>query len=189
MTWLTFHYCFSIFLNGFLFSKGNVLKTSRKFYTLLFLLFNILLRVLVWLCGHLIVLSGDIEVNPGPKNNFSECLSICHWNFNSISVHHYSKLFLLKGYISVNKFDIICILETYVDFTVSLDDENLVIPGYNLVCSDDPSNTKYRSFCLYYKNYLPPIVANISYLKECLNFGLKIGDKSCSFVALYRSPV
>ena len=144
MTQLTFHYCFSIFLNGFLISKGNVLKISRKFYTLLFLLFNILLGVLVWLCGHLIVLSADIEVNPGPKNNFSECLSICHWNLNSISVHDYSKLFLLKGYISVNKFDIICILETYVDFTVSLDDQNLVIPGYNLVSSDDPSNTKQK---------------------------------------------
>ena len=40
--------------------------------------------------------------------------------------------------------------------------------------------------CLYYKNYLPLRLIN-SYLKEYLNFELKIGDKSCNFLALYRS--
>ena len=63
------------------------------------MLFNILLGVLVWLCSCLIVLSGDVEVNPVPKSSVSECLLICHWNFNSISAHDYSKLFLLKAYI------------------------------------------------------------------------------------------
>ena len=49
----------------------------------MFLLFNILLRVLVGLCSCLIVLSNDVEVNPGPKYSVRECLSICHWNLNS----------------------------------------------------------------------------------------------------------
>ena len=151
-------------------------------------MFNILLGVLVWLYSCLIILSGDVEVNPGPKNSVSECLSICQWNLNRISVHDYSKLFLLKAYISVHKFDIVYLSETYLDSTVPLDDDNLVISGYNLIRSDHPSNTKRGSVCLYYKNYLPLRVLNISYLKECLNFELKIGDKSCTFIALYRSP-
>ena len=151
-------------------------------------MFNILLGVLVWLCSCLIILSGDVEVNPGPKNSVSECLSICDWNLNSILAHDYSKLFLLKAYISVHKFDIICLSETYLDSTVSLDDVNLVSSGYNLTCSDHPSNTKGGGVCLYYKNYLPLRVLNLSYLKECLNLELKIGDKSCNFIALYRSP-
>ena len=109
-------------------------------------------------------------------------------NLNSILAHDYSKLFLLKAYISVHKFDIICLSETYLDSTVPLDDVNLVISGYNLIRSDHPSNTKRGGVCLYYKNYLPLRVLNISYLKECLNFELKIGDKSCNFIALYRSP-
>ena len=91
-------------------------------------------------------------------------------------------------YISVHKFDIICLSETYLDSTVSLDDVNLVSSGYNLTCSDHPSNTKGGGVCLYYKNYLPLRVLNLSYLKECLNLELKIGDKSCNFIALYRSP-
>ena len=110
-----------------------------------------------------------------------------HWNLNSISVHDYSKLFLLKAYVSVHKFDI-CLSETYLDSTVLLDDDNLVIFGYNLIRSDHPSNTKRGGVCLYYKNYLPLRVLNISYLKKCLNFELKIGDKSCNFIALYKSP-
>ena len=179
---------FYIFLIAFLFSKGYVSKISRKLYISIFLLFNILLGVLVWLCSCLIILSGDVEVNPGPKNSVSECLSICHWNLNSILAHDYSKLFLLKAYISVHKFDIICLSETYLDSTVPLDDVNLVISGYNLIRSDHPSNTKRGGVCLYYKNYLPLRVLNISYLKECLNFELEIDDQSCNFIALYRSP-
>ena len=81
----------------------------------------------------------------------------------------YFKLFLLKAYISVHKFDIICLSETYLDSSVLLDDDNLVIPGYNSVCSDHPSNTKRGGVCLYYKNFLPLRFLNISYLKECLD--------------------
>ena len=151
-------------------------------------MFNILLGVLVWRCSCFMILSDDVEVNPGHINSISECLLICHWNLNSISAHDYSKLFLLKAYISVHKFDIICLSETYLDSTVPLDDVNLVISGYNLIRSDHPSNTKRGGVCLYYKNYLPLRVLNISYLKECLNFELKIGDKSCNVIALYRPP-
>ena len=57
-----------------------------------------------------------------------------------------------------------------------------------MIRSDHPSNTKRGRVCLYYKNYLPLRVLNISYLKECLNSELKIGDKSSNFIALYRSP-
>ena len=144
----------------------------------MFVLFNILLGVLVWLWSFLIILSGDVEVNPGPKNCVSEFLSICHWNLNSISAHDYSKLFLLKAYVSVHKFDIICLSETCLDSTVPLDYDNLVISGYNLIRSNHPSNTKCGGVCLYCKNYLPLRVLNINYLEEFLNFELKIGDKS-----------
>ena len=151
-------------------------------------MFNILLGVLVWLCGCLIIIGVNVQVNPGPKINFNECLPICHWNLNRILAHYYSKLFVLKAYKLIHKFDIFCLSETYFDDTVPLDDNNLVVTGYSLVRSGHPSNTKRGGVCLYYKNYLLLRVLNINYLKECLNFELKIGDKSCNFVALCRSP-
>ena len=59
---------------------------------------------------------------------------------------------------------------------------------YNLVRSDHPANTKRGGVCLYYKTCLPLRVLDIQYLNECINFELKIGDKLCTFAALYRSP-
>ena len=35
---------------------------------------------------------------------------------------------------------------------------------------------------------MPLKVIDISYLTECINFEIKIGDKTCNFVSLYRSP-
>ena len=105
------------FLSAFLFSKGYVSKISTKLYISIYLLLNILLGVLLWLCDYLIILNTQQEVNSGHKNNFCECLSIRHWNLNSISVHDYSKLCLLKAYILVHKFDIIYPSETYLDST------------------------------------------------------------------------
>ena len=84
---------FYIFLSAFLFSKGYVSKISTKLHISIFLLFNFPLSVLVWLCGRLITLSGNVEANPGLKNNISGCLLICRWNL-SLSAHDYSKLFL-----------------------------------------------------------------------------------------------
>ena len=49
-------------------------------------------------------------------------------------------------------------------------------------------NIKRGGVCLYYKTCLPLRVLDIQYLNKCINFELKICDKLCTFVALYRSP-
>ena len=38
------------------------------------------------------------------------------------------------------------------------------------------------------QNSLPLRVLSIHCLEECINFELKIGDKCCNFISLYRSP-
>ena len=138
---------------------------------------------LCWLYVLLIRLrGGEVELNPGPKRNTVQTLSICHWNLNSICAHNFAKLTLLRAYVSVCKFDIICLSETY------LDDENLEISGYYLIRSDEPSNIKHGGVCIYYKNFLPLKVTDVLLLEECIAFDLIISNKLCSFVALYRSP-
>ena len=136
----------------------------------------------------MILLSGDVEINPGPRRSTNETFSICHWNLNSLLTYNYNKLFLLGAYIAVHKFDVTCLTETYLNSTVASDDKNLEVTGYNLVRSDHPANAKRGRVCLYYKIGLPLRVLDIQYLNECINFELKIGDKLCTFVALYRSP-
>ena len=79
------------------------------------------------------MLGGYVEINPGPLSNCKEYFSISHWNLNSISAYEYSNLFLLKAYIILHKFDIICLSETYLDSTIPNDDDKLQIPGYTLI--------------------------------------------------------
>ena len=132
--------------------------------------------------------SGDIEQNPGPKSNSAQSFSICHWNLNSISAHNFIKISLLKTCIATHKLDVICLSETYLDSSISNDDDNLKIPGYDLFRADHSSNTERGGVCIYYRNSLPLKVINIQYLHECINFEIRIGGKLCRFVFLYRSP-
>ena len=67
---------------------------------------------------------------------------ICRWNLNSISSHNYAKVFLLKVYVTIHNFDIICFSETCLDSSTPFDDNNVEISGYTLVFLDDPSNNQ-----------------------------------------------
>ena len=75
---------------------------------------------------------GDIEQNSRPKSNSCQSFSVCNWNLNSISAHNFIKISLLKTYIGTHKLDVICLSETYLDSSISNDDENSEIPGYDL---------------------------------------------------------
>ena len=97
-------------------------------------------------------------------------------------------MFLLKVYIAIHKFDIICISETYLDSCTASNDSNLEISGYTLVCPDHPSNNKRGGACIYYKSFLPLSILNVQLLQESICFELKIGGKTCNFLSLYRSP-
>ena len=101
--------------------------------------------VLILLLKH-----GDIEINPGPKENRSKSFSCCHWNVNSILGHN--KLSLLTAYNSALIYDLICLTETYLDSTVH--PNNLLINGYKLVRADHPDNVKRGGVCLYYRENL-----------------------------------
>ena len=122
----------------------------------------------------------DVELNQGPKRNAAQTLSVCHWNLNSIFGHNFAKLYPFIAYGSVQKFDIICLSETYL--------ESLEISGYYLIRSDRPSNKKRGGICIYCKNFFPLKVAGFRLLEECIAFDLIISNKLCSFIVPYRSP-
>ena len=62
---------------------------------------------------------------------------------------------LLQAYNAVHKYDVICFLETYLNSSIPYDDDNLEIPGYNLIGVDHPSEDKRAGVCVYYENTLP----------------------------------
>ena len=100
----------------------------------------------------------------------------------------FTKVSLLLAYIFVHKFDIICFSETYLNSEIPSDNENLEIPGYNLVREDHPSNSKRVGVCICYKSSLPFRVINVRYLQESISFELRIAAKCCKYSCQYRSP-
>ena len=128
------------------------------------------------------MLCGDIESNPGPRPNSGQSFPICHWNLNSIAAHKFSKISLLKAYSAIHNYDIICLL-TMTHYS----DDNLRIPGCELIRVDHPSNQKQGGICIYYKDFLPIKVNNRCCLKECLNFSLSVYGKQCNITLIYRS--
>ena len=89
---------------------------------------------------------------------------------------------------TVHKSSIICLSETYLDSSILFDYNNLETTGYNLIHSDQPSNSKRGGVCIYHKKFLRLRVCYKSLLNKSINFKLKIRDILCRFLALYRSP-
>ena len=123
----------------------------RHYFSYIFSIFA------VYLLYHIrfIRLSGDIELNPGPKPISFKCFSICHWNLNSITSHDFFKVKLSATYNTMHKFDIICISESYLNSDTWSSDGNLNIPGYNMSRADQPSGNPRGGVCIYYNESLP----------------------------------
>ena len=118
-------------------------------------------QLFMWICELQVILSGDVELNPGPKPNSSQNFPLCHGNLSNIPAHKFSKISLLSARKSLYKSDRICLSETYLDSSILLD-TNLEMQGYTLIRAEYPSNVK--RVCFYYKNYLLLKLLNINYL-------------------------
>ena len=72
----------------------------------------------------------------------------------------FTKVSLLWACISVHRFDINFLFETYPNSEIPSDDENLEIAGYNLGREDHLSDSKCGGVCVYYKSSLAFRVIN-----------------------------
>ena len=169
---LAFSFCHLSMLTQYV----HELITSQTFFYLLYI-FLILL------------LSWDIEINPGPNKNQEKSLSVCHWNLNSLWVDDFIKVTLLSAFLSAHKFDILCLSETFLDSSISDDDPRLSINGYNLLRCDHPSNSKQGGVCVYYRDSLALVRrTDLTCLNECLVCEISFGRNRLFLTTLYRSP-
>ena len=133
----------------------------------------------IWDDSQIIILSGDIETNPGPKHSFSsQVLTVCQWNLNRLLSHMYKKVYSLSAYmLHVCPQIRHCLSETYLNSKTSADDNNVEIPGYNII-----RKITHLTLNMYYKDTLPFKLSNIKYLQECITFEIIIGIKCCKFL-------
>ena len=146
----------------------------------LLILFFFLLKSL------LLLLSGDVEKNPGPKSHSN--LKVCHYNLNSIAAHSFAKISSLEAFNAVHNHDIITISESFLDSSFSPDDPRLALKGYKQVRADHPMNIKRGGLCFYYRDFLPIRFINVVNLPECLLCEISFPNQKCFIVSLYRSP-
>ena len=103
--------------------------------------------------------------------------------------HNFIKVSLLETLAVTNDYDIICLTETFLDSSIENDDDQIFIPGCNLLRADHQSNTKGGGVCIYYKDHLPIIKRNdLCQLHKFLVTDLRIAKKKCFFTCLHRSP-
>ena len=100
-----------------------------------------------WLVFRTLLLSGDVETNPGP-----ETLDFCAWNLNCISAHDFLRVSLIEAYNSVYNYDLIGIVETHFDSTT--ENDRLALDGYSFIKSNHPQNVNRGGVGLYVKDSL-----------------------------------
>ena len=136
----------------------------------------------------LILLSGDIEPNPGPRDGRTT-LSVCHWNLNSVWVDDFSKITQISAFLSVHSFDIFCLGETFLTSQIQDDDPRLEIEGYEILRCDHPSDTKRGGVSIYYRDHLSLVGRpELTSLSECVVCEVKSGVNKCFLCLCYRSP-
>ena len=172
-----------IFLLIILQSKFFIFHVTKR--TIGFLLFG----AIVSGAHKLLILSGDIELNPGPLNKNNR-LHFGFWNVDSLLCQD-SRIPRIECLDSVEKFDMFGICESYLNDSV--DELDLNIHGF---CNppfraDCPSANEHRKggVCLYYKEYLP--IKNrpeLTKLKETIVCEIKLKNKKIFYILTYRSP-
>lgn len=104
-----------------------------------------------------------------------------------LAVCNFEKLDLLEAYNAVNKSDIICLSESYLDFSILSDNDNLIIKGCKIVRNDHTDDVKRGEVCTYIRESLPVRCFYNTYLKECLILEVCINNIKGYVISLYSS--
>ena len=138
---------------------------------------------LQWTIYRHILLSPDIETNPGPDQG---TFKFCSWNLNSLCAHEFIRVSLIEAYNSVYNYDLIGVVETHLDSTV--DERKLALNGYSFMKNSHPQNVKRGGVGLYVKESFPAKNrSDLETLPECIVCEIQLNGKKYFFAVLYRS--
>ena len=159
--------------------------TKAKFQNSFVLSFFFLITFLALL----LILSNDVELNPGSKkDNSKRNFSIAQWNLNNVAAQDFIKLSQLEAYNSMHSYDFICLSQTWLDSTTSIDFNDLSLNGYNSHRVDDPDNVKKGGVCVYFKETLAVHLLQTK-LDQCIVSEVTFRNKNKGrVISLYRSP-
>ena len=94
-------------------------KIQSREFSLIIILLTLVMQLLI---SYLVVILRKIQVSrrtsdKRPLNDFSQM----SWCLNSLIAHNFRKVALLKTYLPVQRFEIFCISETYLNSSITED--------------------------------------------------------------------
>ena len=142
-------------------------------------------KVPIWVTLLLILLSNDIEMNPGPSyhDNF---LTFMNWNLNSLAKDSFQRVQAIEAHNSLFNYDLISICETSLNDSIEIPDP--LLNDYTFIHADHPDNVTHGGVGLFYKNTLPLKRREDLSFDETIVVELKFGRKKIFFTVLYRTP-
>ena len=138
----------------------------------------------LWVIFLKILLSPDIEKNPGDFNN--SFFSFANWNINSLGKDNFQRVQLLEAHNSIFSYDLISLTEIALNDSVDVPHD--LLDDYTFVFKNNVSNTRHGGVGIFYRNSLPLTVRNDLGFEEALVVELNFGRKKIFFTVLYRSP-
>ena len=139
-----------------------------------------------WYLALILLLSHDIETNPGPHSFNDNYLSFMNWNLNSLATDNFSRTHMLEAHNSLYNYDIISLCETSLTEETTLQVPK--IEGYTYEPGNHPDDVSRGGVGVYYKDSLPVVVRRDLSFDESLVLELKFPRKKIFFTVLYRSP-
>ena len=138
----------------------------------------------IWICFLKILLSNDVEMNPG---DFSDSFfSFCNWNVNSLGKEDFKRIELMEAHNSLYSYDLISMCEVALNDSIVIPDP--LLENYTFIFKNKATNSRHGGVGLLYKNSLPLFVRSDLGFDEALVVELKFGRKNFFFTVLYRSP-
>lgn len=139
----------------------------------------------------LLIMSGDIEANPGPQMPKRNGLSFAVWNIDSLLARGGCKIPLIEGLASSFQYDLLGLCETYL--TSSVTPEQIEMNGFSPepLRADAPSSSQHAhgGVCLFYKSHLAiKERKDLHQINETIVAEVALKRKKLYFVLSYRSP-
>ena len=127
-----------------------------------------------WVPLLLILLSNDIELNPGP-NYHENFLSFMNWNLNSLAKNNFERAQLIEAHNSLHNYDLISLCETSLNDSVEIPDP--LLNDYTYIPANHPDDVSHGGVGLLYKNTLPLQNRPNLAFEESIVVELKFGRK------------
>ena len=148
-------------------------------------------KVPVWVSLLLLLLSNDIEVNPGPDSGpglsyHKNFFTFMNWNLNSLSKDNFQRVQAIEAHNTLFNYDLISICETSLNDSIEIPDP--LLNNYTFIPANHPDNVAHGGVGLFYKNTLPIKHREDLSFDESIVVELKFGRKKIFFTVLYRTP-